>query len=342
MSKHLIIVESPAKAKKIQPYLGKDFEAVASLGHVRDLPKKGMAIDIEHNFEPTYEISPEKKSVIADLKKRAKAAEDVWLASDPDREGEAIAWHLCQALGIKPETAKRIVFYEITEPAVKAAVQKPRTVDKNLVDAQQARRVLDRLVGYELSPVLWRKVKPGLSAGRVQSVAVRLIVEREREIDDFKAESHFKVVAEFDVDGSTLKADLARKIPTEDEAKQVLQSLLEATFAVENLEAKPSTRNPAPPFTTSTLQQEASRKLGFSVRQTMTVAQRLYEQGAITYMRTDSVNLSEIAVKAAAGAITKMYGDKYVQTRAYKTKTAGAQEAHEAIRPTDFNLVCMI
>jgi DNA topoisomerase-1 len=335
MSKHLVIVESPAKAKKIQPYLGSDFEAVASLGHVRDLPKKGMSIDIEHGFTPTYEINPDKKKTIAELKRKAKG-NDVWLASDPDREGEAIAWHLCEALGLKPENTKRIVFHEVTKPAILAAIQAPRHVDKNLVDAQQARRVLDRLVGYELSPVLWKKVRPGLSAGRVQSVAVRLIVEREREVTGHEAAVNFKVTAIFDVEGSPLKTELTTRLKTEAEVQALLERLKGASFAVENLEAKPGKRTPAPPFTTSTLQQEASRKLGFSVRQTMSVAQRLYEAGFISYMRTDSVNLSETALAGAAAAITKEYGKEYAQRRSYVTKTAGAQEAHEAIRPTDF------
>jgi DNA topoisomerase-1 len=337
MSKHLVIVESPTKAVTVQKYLSKDFEVVASFGHVRDLPKKGMSIDIEHNFAPTYEVTADKKKTITELKKRAKAADDVWLASDPDREGEAIAWHLYEALGLKPETTKRIVFREITKPGIEAAMANPRNVDQHLVDAQQARRVLDRLVGYELSPVLWKKVKPGLSAGRVQSVAVRLVVEREREIENFTAVESFKVTAFFDVEGSTLKADLARKLTSEAEAQELLDALEGATYSVAGLEKKPGKRSPAAPFTTSTLQQEAGRKFGFSPRQTMSTAQRLYEAGLISYMRTDSVNLSETALAGAASAITSAYGANYASRRTYKTKAAGAQEAHEAIRPTDFS-----
>lgn len=336
MSKPLIIVESPAKAKTVQKYLGVSYDVVASVGHVRDLPKKGMSIDIEHNFTPTYEVTADKKKVIAELKKKVKAADSVILASDPDREGEAIAWHLCHALGLDLKKTQRVVFREITKPGVEAALKQPRTVDEHLVDAQQARRILDRLVGYELSPVLWKKVKPGLSAGRVQSVAVRLIVEREREIEEHNSESSYKVVAVFDVDGAPLKADLSRKLKDEQEAQALLEQLVDATYTVKTLEAKPGKRSPSAPFTTSTLQQEASRKLGFSPRQTMSVAQRLYEAGFISYMRTDSVNLSETALAGAAAAIQQKFGDNYAQRRTYKTKTAGAQEAHEAIRPTDF------
>lgn len=335
MKKHLVIVESPAKAKTIQNYLGSDYEVAASFGHVRDLPKKGMSIDIEHGFTPTYEVSADKKKTISELKKKAKTA-DVWLASDEDREGEAIAWHLCEALGLKPSETKRIVFHEITKPAIQAAVKNPRHVDKNLVDAQQARRVLDRLVGYELSPVLWKKVRPGLSAGRVQSVAVRVIVEREREIEAHTSEVSFRVTGLFDVDGRTLKAELTTKLKGEELVTDLLERLKGESFSVENLETKPAKRTPAAPFTTSTLQQEASRKLGFSVRQTMTVAQRLYEAGLITYMRTDSVNLSETALAGAYNAIVSEYGEKYAKRRTYTTKSAGAQEAHEAIRPTEF------
>lgn len=336
MPKHLVIVESPTKAKTIQPYLGGDFDVVASFGHVRDLPKKGMSIDIEHGFAPTYEVPADKKKTITELKKRVKAASDVWLASDPDREGEAIAWHLCEALGLKPEQTKRIVFHEITKPGIAAAVAHPGTVDMGLVNAQQARRVLDRLVGYELSPILWKKVRPGLSAGRVQSVAVRLIVEREREIDGFTPVVSFRVTGLFEVEGKTLKAELTNRLTVEPDATALLERLGGASFSVENLETKPAKRTPAAPFTTSTLQQEASRKLGFSVRQTMTVAQRLYEAGHITYMRTDSVNLSETALAGAAAAITKEYGTAYTKRRTYTTKSPGAQEAHEAIRPTAF------
>lgn len=337
MSKNLVIVESPAKAKTIEKYLGKDYRVVASYGHVRDLPKKGMSIDIEHNFEPTYEVNEDKKRVVGELKKLVKAADVVWLASDEDREGEAISWHLCLALGLNAKTTKRIVFHEITETAIKNALEHPRNIDQHLVDAQQARRVLDRLVGYELSPVLWKKVQPGLSAGRVQSVAVRLIVEREREIEGFSAKSSFKVTALFTLATGTLKAELPKRFDTETEARKFLESLKGASFTVANLETKPSKRSPAAPFTTSTIQQEASRKLGFSVKQTMVLAQRLYEAGQITYMRTDSLNLSSQAINQAASKITSDYGKQYLQTRTYKTKSAGAQEAHEAIRPTNFN-----
>ncbi len=335
--KNLVIVESPAKAKTIEKYLGKDYHVAASYGHVRDLPKKGMSIDIEHNFDPTYEVSAEKKKVVNELKKLAKDATTVWLASDEDREGEAIAWHLCMALGLNSANTKRIVFHEITESAIKHAIDNPRTVDQHLVDAQQARRVLDRLVGYELSPVLWKKVQPGLSAGRVQSVAVRLIVEREREIENFKAKSNFKVTAIFTLDKGTLKAELPQRFADEHQAQKFLESIKNASFKVTSLDTKPSKRSPSAPFTTSTLQQEASRKLGFSVRQTMVLAQRLYEEGHITYMRTDSLNLSTQAVQQAASTITKNYGPTYAQTRTFKTKSAGAQEAHEAIRPTNLN-----
>jgi len=336
MSKHLVIVESPAKAKTIEKFLGRDYVVQASFGHVRDLPKSGMAIDIEHDFAPTYEVTPDKRKRITELKKLVKEADTVWLASDEDREGEAIAWHLTQALKLPADT-KRIVFHEITEGAIKRALTTPRTVDIHLVDAQQARRVLDRLVGYELSPVLWKKVQRGLSAGRVQSVAVRLIVEREVEIENFQSKSSFKVSAEFPLsDGATLKADLPSKLKTEGEAKAFLEACIGANYAVGSLETKPGKRSPAAPFTTSTLQQEASRKLSFSVKQTMSVAQRLYEQGHITYMRTDSVNLSQLALDAAKAAIIKAHGASYSEMRHYTTKSAGAQEAHEAIRPTNF------
>ncbi|HEX7962976.1 MAG TPA: type I DNA topoisomerase [Candidatus Saccharimonadales bacterium] len=335
MSKNLVIVESPAKAKTIEKYLGKDFTVKSSFGHIRDLPKKGLNIDIEHNFEPTYEINPDKKKVVSELKAAAKGAE-VWLASDEDREGEAIAWHLATALKLDPKKTKRIVFHEITKPAIEHAIENPRTVDIRLVDAQQARRVLDRLVGYELSPVLWKKVRTGLSAGRVQSVAVRLIVEREREIRDFAAESSYKVIAIFTVDGQELKAELIDKPATKDNARKFLEDVTGATFTIENIEQKPGSRNPGAPFTTSTLQQEAARRLGYSVKQTMTLAQRLYEEGNITYMRTDSTIMSGLAINAAEEYITKEYGGNYHQRRQYKTKDANAQEAHEAIRPTDF------
>lgn len=337
MSKNLVIVESPAKAKTIEKYLGSDFIVRSSFGHIRDLPAKGLSIDKEKNFEPSYEISDDKKKVVADLKKEAKLAETVWLASDEDREGEAIAWHLCYALGLDPKKTKRIVFHEITKPAIEAAVKNPRTVDINLVDAQQARRVLDRLVGYELSPVLWKKVQTGLSAGRVQSVAVRLIVEREREIEAFTANSQFKVAAYFDLEGEQLKSELPKALPDEKTTREFLKSLTGANYTVGALTKKPAVRNPSPPFTTSSLQQEAASKLGFSVKQTMTVAQRLYENGHITYMRTDSTSLSQQSLDAAKTFVTKEYGAKYHQLRTYKTKNASAQEAHEAIRPTDFN-----
>jgi len=336
-SKNLVIVESPAKAKTIEKYLGAEYTVKSSFGHIRDLPKKGINIDIEHGFEPTYEINADKKKVVAELRKAAKEAQDVWLASDEDREGEAIAWHLTQALKLDPKKTKRIVFHEITKPAITAAIEKPRTVDLALVDAQQARRVLDRLVGYQLSPVLWKKIRTGLSAGRVQSVAVRLIAEREREIREFTAESSYKVVAIFTVDDQELKAELATKLPTKDDARTFLEAAAEAIFAVVDIAQKPGTRNPGAPFTTSTLQQEASRRLGFSVKQTMTLAQRLYEDGKITYMRTDSTILSGFAIGAAETFIKKEYGDKYHQVRQFKTKNESAQEAHEAIRPTDFN-----
>lgn len=335
MAKNLVIVESPAKAKTITPFLGKDYIVKSSVGHIRDLPKKGLNIDIENNFAPKYEISTDKRKVVAELKKAAKDSE-VWLATDDDREGEAIAWHLAHALKLDPAKTKRIVFHEITRPAIEAAIQKPRSVDLHLVDAQQARRVLDRLVGYELSPVLWKKVRTGLSAGRVQSVAVRLIVEREREIKAFTAESSFKVTAVFLADGQEIPAELSVKLPDAKTAEAWLAKVKDAEFTVADSEQKPGTRSPGAPFTTSTLQQEASRRLGYSVRQTMTLAQRLYESGHITYMRTDSTTLSGQAVKAAEQYIKQTYGTEYHQVRQYKTKSAGAQEAHEAIRPTDF------
>ncbi len=337
MSKNLVIVESPAKGKTIAQFLGKDYQVEASYGHVRDLPKSGMSIDIEHDFAPTYQVSPDKKKRISELKKYAKAADTVWLASDEDREGEAISWHLCEALGLDPKVTKRIVFHEITKPAIERAIASPRVIDQHLVDAQQARRVLDRLVGYELSPVLWKKVQGGLSAGRVQSVAVRLIVEREREIENFTSGFSYRVTAEFDAEGSTLKAELPTRFKTEAEAKKFLEDVAPAIFSVAGLETKPGERKPAAPFTTSTLQQEASRKLGFSVKQTMVLAQRLYEAGKITYMRTDSVHLSDTAIEAARDMIKKKYGDSYYKQRQFTTKSAGAQEAHEAIRPSHFD-----
>lgn len=337
---NLVIVESPAKAKTIEKYLGKDYTVKSSFGHIRDLPKKGINIDIANNFEPTYDISADKKKVVAELRKAAKGA-TVWLASDEDREGEAIAWHLAYALKLDPKTTKRIVFHEITKPAILHAIENPRTVDQHLVDAQQARRVLDRLVGYELSPVLWKKVRTGLSAGRVQSVAVRLIVEREREIKAFEPTITYKVVALFTVDGQELKAELSEKLPTKSDALKFLEDITPADYEVTNITAKPSSRSPGAPFTTSSLQQEAARKLGYSVKQTMTLAQRLYENGHITYMRTDSTNLAGQAIKAAETYITAQYGKDYHQVRQYKTKNNNAQEAHEAIRPTDFSKTAM-
>jgi DNA topoisomerase-1 len=337
MSKHLVIVESPAKAKTIEKFLGSDYTVKSSFGHIRDLPKKGLSIDKENGFEPTYEISPEKKRTVAELRAAAKKVDDVWLASDEDREGEAIAWHLCQALKLDPKKTKRIVFHEITKPAIENAVKHPRFVDADLVDAQQARRVLDRLVGYELSPVLWKKVQTGLSAGRVQSVAVRLIVEREREIEAFTSSSKFKVFAYFDIDGQELKAELSKPLPDEAAARKFLEKAIATRYTIAKTSQKPSLRNPSAPFTTSSLQQEAATKLGFSVKQTMTLAQRLYENGHITYMRTDSTNLSQTALTAAESYIKKSFGDKYHNLRQYKTKNSSAQEAHEAIRPTDFN-----
>lgn len=337
MAKNLVIVESPAKAKTIEGYLGKDFLVKSSYGHVRDLPKGGMSIDVEHGFEPTYQISPDKKEVIKDLKKLCKEAETVWLATDDDREGEAISWHLYESLDLKNKQTRRIAFHEITKKAIANAIESPREIDYNLVNAQQARRILDRLVGYELSPVLWKKVKRGLSAGRVQSVAVRMVVEKEREIEAFKSSSFFKVQAIFQLEkGKELKAELPEKFKTEEEARTFLEKCISKDFAIDALEKKPGSKKPAPPFTTSTLQQEASRKLGFSVAQTMTVAQRLYESGKITYMRTDSLNLSDDARAAAMKEITTQYGPEFSEERKYKTKSASAQEAHEAIRPTDF------
>jgi len=337
MAKNLLIVESPAKAKTIEGYLGKDFTVKSSYGHIRDLVKSEDAIDIEHNFEQKYEVPADKKQIVSELKKLAKEAEMVWLASDEDREGEAISWHLFETLGLKEATTKRIVFHEITKPAITKAIENPRKIDYNLVNAQQARRVLDRLVGFELSPVLWKKVKPSLSAGRVQSVAVRLIVDREREINKFKSEAAFKIVAIFGKGKQAFKAELAERYSKQEDAEKFLQDCIGANFNIASLETKPAKRAPAAPFTTSTLQQEASRKLGYSVSRTMSVAQKLYESGHITYMRTDSVNLSDTALNAAAQEIVSAYGDKYHQHRKYKTKSAGAQEAHEAIRPTYFD-----
>jgi DNA topoisomerase-1 len=335
MAKNLVIVESPAKAKTIEKYLGKDFTVKSSFGHIRDLPKKGLNIDIEHDFEPTYAIALDKKKVVSELKTAAKGAE-VWLASDEDREGEAIAWHLSEALGLDAKKTKRIVFHEITKSAIENAVKNPRTIDKNLVDAQQARRILDRLVGYELSPVLWKKVRPGLSAGRVQSVAVRLIVDREREIKAFEAETKYKVTADFLVEKTNLPAELNTRFETIEQTREFLEANKNASYKVQSVEQSPGTRSPGAPFTTSTLQQEASRRLGYGVKQTMTLAQRLYEAGLITYMRTDSTTLSGFAIKAAEDQIVSAYGKEYHQVRQFKTKNESAQEAHEAIRPTNF------
>jgi DNA topoisomerase-1 len=335
MSKNLVIVESPAKAKTIEGYLGKDFIVKSSYGHVRDLPKNDVAIDVEGGFNPVYTVSPDKEDVIRELKKLASKAEDVWLATDEDREGEAISWHLAEALQLDVKETKRIVFHEITKKAIQDAIAKPRRIDLDLVNAQQARRVLDRLVGFELSPVLWKKVKAGLSAGRVQSVAVRIIVEREREIEKFMASSFYNVRGNFDLGSAVLKADLNRKLKDSEEANAFLNKANGADYSISNIETKPAKRTPAAPFTTSTLQQEASRKLGFSVSRTMVIAQRLYESGKITYMRTDSVNLSDFALDAAKQEITRSYGPQYSKTRQYTNKNKGAQEAHEAIRPTE-------
>lgn len=331
---NLVIVESPAKAKTIEKFLGKDYLVKSSFGHIKDLPKKGLNIDKDHNFEPKYEIPADKKKVVNELKKDAKNR-TVWLASDEDREGEAIAWHLSQAMQLKADKTKRIVFHEITEPAIRKAIANPRNIDIALVNAQQARRVLDRLVGYELSPILWKKVKSGLSAGRVQSVAVRLIVDREREILAFKTEVNFKVTAELEQNGQTFEAELNRRLADENVAKRFLETCQSVQLTVLDITDKPGVRNPAAPFTTSTLQQEAARRLGYSVKQTMALAQRLYESGRITYMRTDSTNVSVLALSATADYIQNNYGEKYYQARKYRTKDATAQEAHEAIRPTN-------
>lgn len=336
MAKNLVIVESPAKAKTIEKFLGKDFEVLSSYGHIRDLKKKDFSVDIEHNYKPIYEIPADKKKLVETLKQEADKADMVWLASDEDREGEAISWHLYEVLGLKPENTKRIVFHEITKNAILHAIETPRDININLVNAQQARRVLDRIVGFELSPILWRKVKPALSAGRVQSVAVRLIVEREREINEFVSEAAFRVIANFILpDGTTvLKAELNRRLKDKKEVEAFLESCKNASFTIDDITTKPVKKSPAPPFTTSTLQQEAARKLGYSVSQTMMIAQRLYESGLITYMRTDSVNLSDLALGTAKEAIFETYGEKYYKFRQYHTKSKGAQEAHEAIRPT--------
>jgi len=336
MIKNLVIVESPAKAKTIEKFLGKDFVVKSSFGHIRDLSKKNLGIDIEKGFKPEYIVNEDKKKVVDDLRKNSAEAQTVWLASDEDREGEAIAWHLSEVLKLDPKKTKRIVFHEITQNAIQNAIKNPRDIDYNLVNAQQARRILDRLVGFELSPILWKKVKPALSAGRVQSVAVRLLVEREREVFAFKSTSFFKVNALFKGDVE-IKAELSDKLNTLKETLELIENCKEATFTISDVSKKPSKKTPAPPFTTSTLQQEASRKLNFSVSQTMTIAQKLYEAGHITYMRTDSVNLSELAIDAAKKTICDEFGEKYHNPRRFKTKSKGAQEAHEAIRPSYFD-----
>lgn len=338
MAKNLVIVESPAKAKTIEGYLGKDFVVLSSYGHVRDLASKGVAIDVDNNFKPVYEVSSDKKSLVSDLKKKVKEVDTVWLATDEDREGEAISWHLYETLKLKDKDTKRITFNEITKTAVLKAIESPRQIDQNLVNAQQARRILDRLVGFELSPVLWRKVKPSLSAGRVQSVAVRLLVEREREIISFKSKSYFRVTGNFAKGKDKLTGVLAHNLDTDKETEAFLNDCKEATFSVTDVVKAPGTKNPSAPFTTSTLQQEASLKLGFSVSKTMQVAQALYEAGHITYMRTDSVSLSETAIEAAKATITKNYGAEYSNPKKFQNKNKGAQEAHEAIRPSDFNV----
>ncbi len=342
MTENLVIVESPAKAKTIEKFLGKDFTVVSSFGHIRDLEKKGLGVEVDKGFTPVYEVPEEKKKVVNELRKLASQAKTVWIASDEDREGEAIAWHLISVLGLDPSSTRRIVFHEITKEAITNAVESPRQVDMNLVNAQQARRILDRLVGFEISPVLWKKVQPSLSAGRVQSVAVRLLVDREREIISFVSDSAFRVTGSFSGQNSEgtevlLKAECPKKFSSEAEAKNFLVKCDTSSFTVENVVVKPGTRSPAPPFTTSTLQQEAYRKLGFSVAQTMSVAQKLYEAGKITYMRTDSTNLSSLALNTAREAVTGEYGAEYSRTRQFKTHSKGAQEAHEAIRPTYFD-----
>ncbi len=339
MQKNLVIVESPAKAKTIEKFLGNDYKVLSSYGHIRDLKKKEFSIDVENGYRTTYEIPEDKKKLVKDLKAEAKKADMVWLASDEDREGEAISWHLYEVLGLEADKTKRIVFHEITKNAILKAIENPRDIDVNLVNAQQARRVLDRIVGFELSPVLWRKVKPALSAGRVQSVAVRLIVERERDVNNFVSESSYRVTAIFDVPdaegGKTeIRAELGNRFKTKEEAQEFLERCKDATFSISDIVTRPTKKTPAPPFTTSTLQQEAARKLGFSVSQTMVIAQRLYESGQITYMRTDSVNLSDLALNTTRQVITELMGERYVKTRQYATKSKGAQEAHEAIRPT--------
>lgn len=342
MQKNLVIVESPAKAKTIEKFLGKDYKVMSSYGHIRDLKKKDLGVDLAHNYKPLYEIPADKKKLVSELKSAAKDADVVWLASDEDREGEAISWHLYEALDLKDKNSKRIAFHEITKNAILHAIENPREIDKNLVDAQQARRVLDRIVGFEVSPVLWKKVKPALSAGRVQSVAVRLIVEREREIQNFNTEAAYRIQAVFikEENGTKyeLKAELNKRLKTKEEAMALLEQLKnERAFAINDIQTKPVKKSPAAPFTTSTLQQEAARKLGFSVSQTMSVAQKLYESGKITYMRTDSVNLSSLAINTSRAEIETVYGKEYSKTRQFSTKAKGAQEAHEAIRPTYMN-----
>lgn len=333
--KNLVIVESPAKAKTIEKFLGKDFKVMSSYGHIRDLKKKGMSVEVDSDFSPLYEIPAEKKELVKQLKAAAKQADTVWLASDEDREGEAIAWHLYEVLGLKPENTRRIVFHEITKPAILHAIENPRSIDIDRVNAQQARRVLDRIVGFELSPILWKKIKPALSAGRVQSVAVRLICEREKEVEAFSPEPFFRINALFaSQESNSFKAELKRRMNSEEEARSFLQSCANAEFSISELSVKPVKRSPAPPFTTSTLQQEAGKRLGFSVNTTMRIAQKLYEDGRITYMRTDSTNLSELAIRDISAAIASEYGEDYVKVRHYHTNSKGAQEAHEAIRPT--------
>lgn len=333
--KNLVIVESPAKAKTIEKFLGKDFKVMSSYGHIRDLKKKGMSVEVDSDFSPLYEIPAEKKELVKQLKAAAKQADTVWLASDEDREGEAIAWHLYEVLGLKPENTRRIVFHEITKPAILHAIENPRSIDIDRVNAQQARRVLDRIVGFELSPILWKKIKPALSAGRVQSVAVRLICEREKEVEAFSPEPFFRINALFaSPEGNNFKAELKRRMTSEEEARSFLKTCINAEFSISELSVKPVKRSPAPPFTTSTLQQEAGKRLGFSVNTTMRIAQKLYEDGRITYMRTDSTNLSELAIRDISAAIASEYGEDYVKVRHYHTNSKGAQEAHEAIRPT--------
>ncbi|MFM7387975.1 MAG: type I DNA topoisomerase, partial [Bacteroidota bacterium] len=336
MSKNLVIVESPAKAKTIEGYLGADFKVRSSNGHVRDLPKKGLSVDIENNFKPNYEVSAEKRQLVAELQKLAAAAECVWLATDEDREGEAISWHLLETLQLDPKKTQRITFNEITKEAILRAISKPRAIDRDLVDAQQARRILDRIVGFELSPVLWRKVRPSLSAGRVQSVAVRLIVDREQEIKGFASEGFFKTTALLSSNKSVLKAELDRTFTEEDAARDFVESLINRKLSVASVEVKPHKRTPSAPFTTSSLQQEASVRLGYAVARTMSIAQKLYEAGHITYMRTDATNLSQSAIDQAQQYITSSFGDAYSNPTQYRTKSANAQEAHEAIRPSNF------